>query len=468
VAKKAAAESSVEKPKGLRIVHLEVENIKRIKFASIVPQGDVVLVSGKNGQGKTSLMDAVGWALTGTSTIPTQPIRMGQRTARVKVDLGDFIVTRTFTRVDEDKSTKGNTFISKFNVEGKNREQYRSPQELLNGFMGAFTFDPLAFTRMEPKKQLKAMRDLVTFSVDIDALEAEAQDVYNKRRDIGRDVRAAEARLQGLPDVPAELAGKLPEKAIDTKALTDKLADAARHNGTVEDAERRKAQVWRDHEDAMRGVETRRQQIEELKKQIAQLEQGIAEYNDKADETERVHAQMVIPERVDVAEVTAEIQAANVANSAIAVRERRTVASNELEELQNNYKAADEEYTRLTEERAKAIAEAKMPLPDLSVGSDEVLYKGLPFSQASNAEQIRVSVAMAIAANPKLRIMCIRDGSLLDDDSLAIVQQLAGDENYQVWMERVGTDGKVGIVMEDGVPHGLGVQPEKPAAAAKR
>jgi hypothetical protein len=83
-----------------------------------------------------------------------------------------------------------------------------------------------------------------------------------------------------------------------------------------------------------------------------------------------------------------------------------------------------------------------------------VLYQGLPFGQASNSEQIRVSMALAMASNPKLRVLRISDGSLLDSDSMELVANEAEKHGFQVWIERVDASGSVGIVMEEGIASG--------------
>lgn len=91
-----------------------------------------------------------------------------------------------------------------------------------------------------------------------------------------------------------------------------------------------------------------------------------------------------------------------------------------------------------------------MPVPGLSLAEGRVLLNGVPFDQSSSAEQIRTSVAIAMAANPKLRIIRIKDGSLLDEDGLRLIAEQAKENDYQVWIERVDSSGKIGIVMEDG------------------
>jgi hypothetical protein len=91
-----------------------------------------------------------------------------------------------------------------------------------------------------------------------------------------------------------------------------------------------------------------------------------------------------------------------------------------------------------------------MPIEKLSFGEGEVLYDDLPFEQASNAVQIRVSVALAMESNPTIRVLRIKDGSLLDKKSMTIIEDLAAAHDYQVWIERVETTGTVGVVMVDG------------------
>ena len=81
-------------------------------------------------------------------------------------------------------------------------------------------------------------------------------------------------------------------------------------------------------------------------------------------------------------------------------------------------------------------------------------FDGKPFDQASSAEQLRVSVAMGIALNPTLRVLLVRDGSLLDKESFKMMAEMASEADAQVWIERVEDDDHVGIVIEDGAVKG--------------
>jgi hypothetical protein len=86
----------------------------------------------------------------------------------------------------------------------------------------------------------------------------------------------------------------------------------------------------------------------------------------------------------------------------------------------------------------------------MTFGEDELLLNGVPFSQASDAERLRTSISIAIASNPKIRVMRVRDGSLLDEDSMGLLEKVAIDNDFQIWIERVDSSGKVGFVIEEG------------------
>ena len=118
----------------MRIISLKAENIKKVKAVEITPKDDVVVISGKNAQGKTSVLDAIWFALGGKDNIPSQPIRQGKEKARVVLDLGQYKVTRIFT--------KAGTYLTVENAQGAT---FKSPQALLDKMIGDLSFDPLAF-----------------------------------------------------------------------------------------------------------------------------------------------------------------------------------------------------------------------------------------------------------------------------------------------------------------------------------
>jgi len=97
------------------------------------------------------------------------------------------------------------------------------------------------------------------------------------------------------------------------------------------------------------------------------------------------------------------------------------------------------------------VTESKLPIQGLTFDSDTLYYNDIPFTdQSSSAEQLRVSVAMGFAINPQLKILLIRDGSLLDSDNLKMIAEMAEKEGGQLWVERVGEGKECQVIIEDG------------------
>lgn len=454
------ASSDVEKvevvPEGQHIVELLVENIMKVRVAHIKPKGNVVQITGKNGQGKTSVLRAIAWALTGTSDVPSQPIRQGQRVGTIKMDLGDLVVTRYFTRVEG--SEKGNTYLTRLTVEGKSREQFRSPQGLLDALMGKISFDPLAFTRMKDDKQVETLRGLVKFDIDIDALDAEQKADYDARRQAGRDMDSTKARLAGMmvprPDLPAE--------PIDVEAITRRLEGAANHNSIVAAKRAEKKRYEEQADEVYRKAAVLREEAFALLEKATNLDglghsfepiETVPEPNER-QRLMALSASITVAEEIDTAALAAELTQANAINRELAHAQAYEAVVKELEEATEKWETLDKAMKDREQRRNDAIKRAPMPLEGLGIGNGEVLYKGLPLGQASNAEQICVSMALAMTSNPKLRVLRIADGSLLDSESMELVASEAEKHGFQVWIERVDSTGSVGVVMEDGQAFG--------------
>jgi hypothetical protein len=121
----------------------------------------------------------------------------------------------------------------------------------------------------------------------------------------------------------------------------------------------------------------------------------------------------------------------------------------------------------LDHRRATLLSDCPMPVPGIGFEADGVTLNDLPLDQASAAEQLKLGLAVACAMNPHLRVMLIRNGSLLDDDAMTMVAKMAEEHGAQIWIERVGNDGKCTVVIEDGeiAPQAGEGPPEEPQEA---
>ena len=414
----------------MKIIELRAENVMRLKAVEITPDGTVQVIGGRNAQGKSAVLNAIWLALGGgkASKDISRPIRDGEENASVRLDLGDLVVTRTWTQ-------KG-TSLKVENAEGAT---FKSPQGLLDALVGQLSFDPLAFTRLSAKEQRAALLDLVDMDVDLDTIDAQIRDLYTHRTEIGRQGKA-------IGDVTVD--DKLPTVEKSAASVVKKLQEAQEVHRWVDTTRQQIQDAHTAADAALTTVRAAEERIKELQAQITSLiatrKMRLAEAENMQhaiDNTEMPNLAYIEDELATVEDTNAKIRANNAA------RERL----NEKQALRDAYEGLTKQLTELDEQKAAALAAATFPVDGLSFDSTGVLYRGVPLSQASSAEQIRVSLAMGMALNPKLRVLMIKDGSLLDEDSMAAIRDQVADGDFQLWLEVVNPDDPSAVLIEDGM-----------------
>lgn len=413
----------------MRIVRLNAENIKKLKVVEITPTGDIVQITGANGSGKTSVLDSILWALAGTKNIDTKPVRDGAEKGLIELDLGDITVTRRF------KAGGG----SSLSIEAKDGTELKSPQSLLDKYLGPLSFDPLEFSRMDAKQQLEQLRKLVKIEVDIDGLDFDNRRDFETRTTVNRRVKDLDARVSAIVIDPT-----CPSEPVQVGEIAEEMERAVEANRLIDQEVHRRTARTAKMEELRDDMETVDRQMEVLKQQREKLAMQFAEYDAQQQNEEPV------ADKTDITTYRAQINDAQSINARVAERKERDRLRGELAAAEGEATALTKKMDERAEQKRNAITAARMPIDGLGIGEGEVTYRGLPFTQASSAEQLRVSVAIAMAANPDLRVLRIKDGSLLDEKSLAMIAEMATAEDFQVWLEMVDTSGKVGIVMEDG------------------
>lgn len=422
------------------IIELRAENVKRLKAVHVTTNGEpgLVVVGGNNGQGKSSLLDAISLALRGLRGSETpRPIRQGEESAEVLLRLPDLTVTRRW-RIKADGGT-GSTLT----VETADGAKVSSPQALLDSLTSAIAYDPMSFLRLDPARQAAQLRQLV--GIDTEALDAAYTDAFNERRDVGRDRRASESRLAAFPQ-----ADTLPDSPVDTRDIMAQMRQATEQNESAIRAENAihgvKARMEANNETCQKichQIEGLQQQLDEMR---AMRERDAAELQTLVDAG--------IPERVDVEQFRQMIETANDHNARYQVRQNRDAEAEAFAALDGTYKELDRRLSEITREKARITREAKYPVDGLELTAAGITLNGLPLSQASGAEQLRASIAIGLASNPGIRVITAKDGSLLDPNSLAVLEATAKELNGQVWLERVGKDQTAAVIIEDGQAEG--------------
>lgn len=420
--------------KPLTIVKLQAEHFKRLRVVEITPSGDVVTLGGNNGQGKSSVLDAIMAVFCGEKARPDKPVHSGEEKARVAVELGsegkvELIVSLSIT--------EGGT--SSLKISRADGGVIAKPQQYLDALTGGgFSFDPLDFARSKPNDQRETLMRLV--GLDFSDLDGRRKAAFDDRTAINRQIRELEAQLKAAPFDPAA-----PDKEESAAEVAAKLQQAM--------------DIEAEFAASKAELETVKQRIENGKGLIAQWEADIAALQKKVSQGREQLVQLeTVAETIrnrefevtDIDGLRAQMQQVETRNRKV----RENAAHLKLKEKLKGAVAEAEKLTAAIEEidADKQNRLAKAPFPVIGLGFDDsgVTFQGVPFAQASQAEKVKVSVAMAMALNPRLRVITIREGALLDAQSRATVAAMAHERGVQVWMEDVGQHADTDFILEDG------------------
>jgi phage FluMu protein gp41 len=293
--------------------------------------------------------------------------------------------------------------------------------------------------------------------VDVNALRAAYDADYLRRREAKKERDSLQIRRDAfaVPD-------GLPKEKVNEAALVEELREASTYNEGINRQQRQRDED-RGHRDVLqRDINDNLAKVQELQARIKALNIKLQ----KADE--EMAAWEPLPALKDAEQLAAQITEARTINQGIARRQQRELFDKDITALDEEVEKLTAAMTEREAIRAKAISEAEFPIPGLAFGDNEVIYEGFSFNQASNAAQIRASVAIGMASNPELRVMLIKDGSLLDAKSMNVIAEMALEHDFQVFMEVVDTSGKVGIYIEDGEVARVNPEPEPKPTKAKR
>lgn len=437
-------ETKEAKPQHL--IELRASNFKRLSAVQISvdpakPTGVIALV-GKNAAGKSSVLDAITAALCGERVAPDKPVKTGASKAKIVLRTEELIVTRTFT-------DNGGEIGGGLTVKDADGRVFSTPQKLLDKLCATVGFDPLSFSRMDPKKQAEQLLKVCPVELDLAKNAADQKEAYEARRDWNRSAKDARAQVDALP----ELGDDVPTTEVSIAALSQELS---RLNGRRRDIDQSASKIA----ELQTRIESGSEQIQQLKERISRIEADQKAWGREIDEL------TVNPSEIETIENEAKrtessIQTAEATNRKVRVKLARAKAEEQLANIEAKAAAAEKRYGELTDARSSALKSAKFPVDGLSLDADgNVTLHGVPFSQASTAEQIKIGVALAAAGEPTLKLAFVRDGSLLDSDSMKVLAEMAEKHGLQVLIERVEDSSPSAIEIVDGCTKGAVVEEE--------
>ena len=413
----------------MKILKLTAENFKKLSAVEITPDGNVVVISGKNAAGKSSVLDAIEAALCG-GRMPKKPIKDGEVRAIVVTELGEdgeaipqYKVTRKFF---------GASSTLVVQAAGKAKPE-KSPQAFLDKVVGSLSFDPLAFLNKQPAEQRNTLMEflglnLQDFDDKILCIKAQRSEV---RKEKERKLHEAES-ITTTPN--------LPPQEVSSESLLIELQTIQHHND--------------DRQTTASANAVTVSRLETAKKDIVAARKAIEDWTKREDvliglQTELENQLKTVPPLKDPAEVGAKITALSSTNEAIRLNAQKKEAMAAMERCVEEYSKLGDDIKVVENQKAKKLAETVMPIEGLTILPDGLGYNGLPLEQECESKKLKICVAIAMALNPKLKVLRI-DGNGFDKDSMVAIGELVAGKDYQVWIEKVSDDNTIGFYIEDG------------------
>ena len=403
------------------ITTLEAENVKRIKAVQIIPAPTgLTLVGGNNNQGKTSVLDALAWALGG------EKFRQAPRDGSVapphlKVTLSTGIVVER----------KGkNSTLTVTDPTG-----HRAGQQLLHEFVEVLALDLPRFMQASDKEKADTLLKIIGVGEELTQLDRRIKALYDKRTTVGQianQKKAVAEEMQEYPEAPAEpvSAMELIQQQQEILARNGENQRKRQHLAELEDQER---QLSRQVQDLSRELEYAEHKLSKVQQDVQDARKTAAQLQDESTEA-----------------LQAAILAVDETNRKVRANLDKARAEDDAAEFADQYASLSQQLEEARRKRTALLEGADLPLPGLSVEDGRLTYHGHPWGAMSSSEQLRVATAIVRRLNPNCGFVLLDKLEQMDLQTLTDFGAWLQTEGLQAIATRVSTGGECQIIIEDG------------------
>lgn len=407
----------------VKINQLELENVKKIKACQIRPaENGLTIIGGRNNQGKSSVLDAIAWALGGEKFRPSQAQRDGSvLPPRLRVELSNGLVA---------ERTGKNSALKVTDLSGR-----KGGQQILNEFVEQLALDLPRFLNATEKEKAEILLQVIGVGDQLTALDRQESELYSKRRAVGQIADQKTKFAREMPDYPG-----LPSVPLSVRELIEQQQEILARNGENQRKRAQAAQLERE-------AELMRQHVDALTAQL----------RDASDAHEKVLRDLELARKdaLELQDESTEELEANIQN--VEETNRKIRANLDKEKAEQDAAMYADQYTSLTQalervrgQRQDLLNGANLPLPGLSVESGALTYQGKHWDSLSGSDQLKVSTAIVRAVNPKCGFVLLDKLEQMDLETLTEFELWLEGEGLQVIATRVSTGGECSLIIEDG------------------
>ena len=407
----------------VKINSLEFENVKRIKAVSLEPaQSGLTVIGGKNGQGKTSVLDSLAWALGGEAYKPSEAARKGSvipPSLRVELSNG-LIVERkgknSALKVTDPTGTKGG-------------------QQILNQFVEQLAINLPKFLNQTSKEKASTLLRIIGVGDKLFELENKEKSIYDQRTAIGRiadqkkKFASEMTTYEGVPLEPLSAADLIQQQ----QTILAKNGENQRLRNKVAELTTEKNRLWA--------------KVESLKEELQKYETAYAQITLDVETACKSAEQLHDESTEELQKNIADIDAINIKVRANLDKEKAEI---DAEGYKKQYDTMSGEIEQLREQKMSLLKSANLPLPGLSVEDGELTYNGFKWDAMSGADQLKVSTAIVRKLNPECGFVLLDKLEQMDVDTLNEFGAWLEAEGLQAIATRVSTGDECSIIIEDG------------------
>lgn len=415
----------------VKIMALEAENVKRIKAVALTPSPTgLTLVGGNNNQGKTSVLDALAWALGGDRFRPDAAQRDGAvAPAHLKVRLSNGVVVER----------KGkNSTLTVTDPTGR-----RSGQQLLNAFIEPLALDLPRFMEASDKEKADILLRIIGIGTELHTRDMEIKALYDKRTFTGQLAAQKKHFAEELISYP-----DAPEKPVSASDLIRQQQEILARNG---ENQRKRNQLDKLIDEKNQLNFTLRdldEKIEDLKEEYEQTQAKFTDLEKQIFQARKSAAQL---QDESTAELEASIRDIEEINRKVRANLEKSRAEDEAAQYDSEYKRLTEAITQKRADRMALLNGADLPLPELSVEDGALTYKGKHWRDMSGSDQLRVAAAIVRRLNPDCGFVLLDKLEQMDMTTLQEFSAWLEAEHLQAIATRVSTGSECQIIIEDGM-----------------
>lgn len=408
----------------IHINTLEVENVKRVRALTLAPTAaGLTVIGGRNGQGKTSVLDAIAWALGGDRYRPENAARQGANTPpHLKITLSNGIVV---------ERTGKNGSLKVTDPAGR-----RAGQQLLNSFVEELALNLPKFMAASDREKADTLLRILGIGPQLAELERQEQELYNRRLYTGQQQRQKAHYAEELPEVPGA-----PEQEVSALELIQRQQEILLLNAENRKKRENAAELERKRQE----LETR---IEQMKAAMEELIKEHGETLSALDEAEKAAAGLVDE---PTEQLERDLQRVEEINRDVRINEAKRRAQAEADGLEQDYTRLTAELEQARKKRLDLLNGADLPLPGLSVEDGKLLYQGQPWSNLSGADQLMVAAAIVHRLKPECGFVLMDKLEQMDRDTLTAFGAWLEREGLQAIATRVSTGEECSVIIEDGL-----------------